>query len=500
MPTTPGTYFASLTVYDDGEDNIGETVLPIVILPALSDFVFLTQFLNNGEVGTPYCDLLRGGERRRPRSTSAPRACRRGSRSIRSPAASAARRPSTGTFLVSISASDGVNTITTNLSRRDRAGRGEQLPLEPLRAARRDRERESTTASPRSRSPPRRAEGGHLLGAGPADRHHLRRELRRAQRHAHEVGEYPIVLTATDAGSSETLTLSLVFVVLPAGGGDVSQISVNFWVTKESLKLASRTAASRGASRRSTTPTAARATASIRRPTPSRPQLGDRERSSVDPGEFVGTDQQMSLPEPRAASCRARGQLDAGQADPLLADRQRHAHRDRPRRAGADGHDRRSQLSPAALVRREGRLQAGARLRAHRLRAEQGLAHGGGPGLDSREALAAALGPRASLRGRRQHAAHPASSTARPCCFDRDFTALGGVATHGIDSKTGKPTIAFRTLSDLALTDRIALSYSSSKGAIKLALSGLDLGGHHGRRGAPDVRAHDRDARSTPRP
>ena len=48
-------------------------------------------------------------------------------------------------------------------------------------------------------------------------------------------GEFPVTFTATDG--SETITLDLTFIVLPATGGDVSQIVVNFWVTRASLKL-----------------------------------------------------------------------------------------------------------------------------------------------------------------------------------------------------------------------------------------------------------------------
>ncbi|MHC4986370.1 MAG: putative Ig domain-containing protein, partial [Planctomycetota bacterium] len=55
-PTSPGTFFTSLSVTDFGDDNKGVTVLPLTVLPLLSDFELLTQTLNNGEVGTPFCD------------------------------------------------------------------------------------------------------------------------------------------------------------------------------------------------------------------------------------------------------------------------------------------------------------------------------------------------------------------------------------------------------------------------------------------------------------
>jgi hypothetical protein len=61
--------------------------------------------------------------------------------------------------------------------------------------------------------------------------------------------------------------------------------------------------------------------------------------------------------------------------------------------------------------------------------------------------------------------------------LDRDFTALGGPEKETTDSKTGKPVFSFKTLSDTELTNRVAMSYASSKGAMKLTLTALDLTG-----------------------
>jgi hypothetical protein len=58
---------------------------------------------------------------------------------------------------------------------------------------------------------------------------------------------------------------------------------------------------------------------------------------------------------------------------------------------------------------------------------------------------------------------------------DRDFTALGGPATTGVDSRTGKPWVSFRTLSDASTTDRVAMRYSSHSGQLSLTLSELNL-------------------------
>src|SRR5262245_64758971 len=65
-PTAAGTFYITYTVYDlpgNTEENIAAAVVPITIHPADTveplddyDFEFVTQFLNNGEVGTAFCD------------------------------------------------------------------------------------------------------------------------------------------------------------------------------------------------------------------------------------------------------------------------------------------------------------------------------------------------------------------------------------------------------------------------------------------------------------
>jgi hypothetical protein len=57
-PTEAGTFYMTITVNDQspGEQNIGATIVPIRIFPAGSTFAFVTEFLNNGEVGTQFCD------------------------------------------------------------------------------------------------------------------------------------------------------------------------------------------------------------------------------------------------------------------------------------------------------------------------------------------------------------------------------------------------------------------------------------------------------------
>src|SRR5690348_5680280 len=58
-PTAAGRFFVTISAYDAGEANNSATILPILILPGNSDLQFITQSLNNGEVGTPFYDVYK---------------------------------------------------------------------------------------------------------------------------------------------------------------------------------------------------------------------------------------------------------------------------------------------------------------------------------------------------------------------------------------------------------------------------------------------------------
>jgi hypothetical protein len=269
------------------------------------------------------------------------------------------------------------------------------------------------------------------------------------------------------------LTLSLVFVVLPATGGDVGLISVNLWVTKESLKLGEdgseswKVSAIYNADRRAGN-----------RFDPAtdnfKARLGNRE-VKVDPGEFVGDDQVMSfqsasdvVPSERVSVSADKQTLSWQTGSDTLTETvpgvraQTVTLGDRTYRLLLSL-DAKGSFKPALSFERTAFVLSKGSLTVE------------GPGLD-----AAKL---SLLLSDRSLAYEGGVSTLRirildgvTELLDRDFTALGGLATVGVDSKTGKPTIAFRTLSDLALTDRVSLQYASSKGAVKLGLSGLNLG------------------------
>ena len=234
-PTAAGRYFVTLSAYDAGEGNNSATVLPILILPSDSDFQFITQSLNNGEVGTPYYDAYQ--------VTNAA-----GSVSF---AASGlppglALDPATGlvsgtptnagTFEVLISATDGHDTIICNLRMLVAPSNTSHFywnvfSLPPgLLGVAYDRQPPIAVAAVNGVSVTYSATGlapginynttsGELTGTPT------------------EVGEFDTLFTATDSSTGEVLILAFHFVILPATGGDISSVPVNFWLTKQKLRL-----------------------------------------------------------------------------------------------------------------------------------------------------------------------------------------------------------------------------------------------------------------------
>jgi len=123
-PTPAGTFYISYTVNDfaPGEENIGTSVVPITIHPLdttepTDDYVFefITQFLNNGEVDTPFCDQYLTQGEACPVTFGA--SGLPAGLTLDPPTGEVTGTPTeAGTFLVTLTANDGTRTITTNLS------------------------------------------------------------------------------------------------------------------------------------------------------------------------------------------------------------------------------------------------------------------------------------------------------------------------------------------------------------------------------------------------
>jgi hypothetical protein len=475
-PTAPGTYFMTLTVYDfdPSDENVGASVVPIRIFPAGgSTFAFVTQFLNNGEVGTPFCDqylvenpalggVVTFGATGLPAGLTLDPAT---GAVIGTPTAD-------GTFLVTITANDGTDTITTNLSMVIAPSSSSSFHWNYLGvpAALKDVEYD--------RVPPivLTAEGaaGAVTYAAtglPAGMSYDAASGEISGTPA-QTGEYPVTFTASDAGSGAVITLDLVFVVLPTTGGDVSQIVVNFWVSRASLRLGEDGSESW---RVSAIYNADRRTGNRFDPATDafEAALGTR-LLQVAAGGMTGDDQSASF-------------SDAGPPSESVS-----VSADRQALSWSTGSDTFSETVPGVLSQRvtlgdsrwrlllrfddRGGFRPTGGFERPAFVLSQGSLSVEGPGLDSAKLTLLLGDPNFSYEGGvsalRLRILEGATEL-----MDREFTALGGPAKLGTDKVTGKTTYAFRTLSDTELTDRISLGYSSGKGAMKVGLSAMDLSG-----------------------
>jgi Putative Ig domain len=472
-PTSAGTFFVSLTVYDfaPGEENIGTSVVPIRILPAGSTFAFLTQFLNNGEVGTPFCDQY---EVANQTGTVSFGASGLPAGLTLDPATGAVTGTPTepGTFLVTLTADDGASTITTNLSMIIAPSASSDFHWNYLGMP------AGLVNTLYDRQPPivltAEGAGGTIsysaLGLpGGIIYDPVSGELSGTPT---QQGEFPVTFTATDG--SETTTLDLVFIVLPETGGDVSQIVVNFWVTGASLKLGEdgkekwKVKAIYNADRRTG-----------ERFDPGtdlfRALLGSH-ILQVDPGECTG-----SVPDQACTYKSASGEIPSVTAK-LTPDKQA--------LSWSMKNDTIAETVPGVLSQtvtlgdnawrvllrfdEKGKFKPALAYERTVFVLSKGSISQKGPGSDTAKLSLLLADP--------NFAYEAGVSTLRirildgtTVLLDRDFTPLGDTAKQGTDKSTGRPWVKFKTLSDDAQTDRVAMKYASNKGKMVLTLSNLDL-------------------------
>ncbi len=471
-PSAAGTYFVNLTAHDKGQGKIAQTVLPLRVFPTdpASTLAFTTQFLNNGEVGTPFCDAWQVEGAAGPVTFG-----------VSGLPDGLALDPLTGVvdgtpmtaghFAVTISANDGTASIRTNLAMHIAWDSTSSfhwnyfgLPA-ALEGEVYDNQPPIVLAADAGMAVAYTAVGlppgiSYDVGSG---------EL---QGTATEMGEYAVTFIATDG--PEVLVLEAFFIVLPASGGDVAQIPVNFWVSKSKV--------SSGEAGRDSWQVVAIYNADRRsgqRFDPSSESLlaalGSRV-IEVEPGEFVGDDARMSFTSPSGDLPAESVRLDAG--------RQRLSWKTKADTINEGVPGVLSQV--VTLGGRSYRLLLSADRKGGVKRAtayertafvvDKGALQLKGAGLDSAKLGLLLADPNASYEA--------GVSTLRvrildgaTVLVDRDFTVLGGPAKLRVDPGSGRPTFAFKTLRDTEPLNQVKLAYASSAGKMKLALSALDLSG-----------------------
>lgn len=234
-PEEAGRFFATFTATDKGEnDNKIIKILPVLVLPATSDFKFTTTILNNGEIGTAYQQpiLVSGDNGAVAYSASGlPSGL-----SIASDTGIISGTPSeSGKFMVNIAAHDDETTISSNLFTLivpsstshfywDFAGipaviynvqYGRQPPI-LIAAVNGSSVTYSALGLPQ----------GIIYNSGTGELSGI----------TVNVGIFPVTFTATNGPEGEVLVYSADFFVFPPSGGDASHIAVNLWIVSQKVK------------------------------------------------------------------------------------------------------------------------------------------------------------------------------------------------------------------------------------------------------------------------
>jgi hypothetical protein len=233
-PAAAGTFFVSISVTDHGEgENKVVTVAPLKILPATNDFAFTTSVLANGEVGTPYCDtwLTTGGQGGVTFSSSGLPA----GLSVDAQTGAVSGTPTVaGTFEVVVGATDGHDTITTNLSMIVAPSSASTMHWDFFGVP------TALIGVTYTRQPPIvvSTSGGTAVtytSIGLPEGIAYNTTTGELTGTPTAVGEYPVTFVATEPGSGAVVTLSLDFLVLPPSGGDALGLAANFWIVKTKL-------------------------------------------------------------------------------------------------------------------------------------------------------------------------------------------------------------------------------------------------------------------------
>ena len=456
---------------DFGENNKAASVIPITILPLASDLRFLTEFLNNGEVGTPYCDVwLTENASGTPTfgATGLPDGLL-----IDAATGEVTGTPTVpGSFEVILTASDGGTMITTNL----------QMTVAPSDASgfywmffgiptgiidvNYDRQPPILVYAEGSTDITYSAVGlptgmtysdtsGELSGTNT------------------EIGIYPVTFTAVDNTTGDAITLTIEFIVLPPGGGDETQIPVNFWVQKEKLKTGTL---GKDSWVGKAIFNADRTTANRFDPVLDTVMLGIGSKVlQVDPGLLTGTEKSLTYKTPKGVTPAEQVKLSLAKQTIQWSSKKDTLAETLP---GLFDHD-------AVIGSRGYRLglqfDEGGNFRAPfgldrvAFVLYSGKIKVAAPGKDNAKLSMLLYDPNFFYDPNLAPELRIRILDGTSVVFERDFSALGEVSI-GTDKRTGQVTWSLKTTKDVADVDRISkFAFASAKGKLTLSITDADL-------------------------
>jgi len=469
-PTASGRFYTTLSIRDAGENNLVATVTPLVVLPEGSTVRITTTVLNNGEVGTPYCDTWIASD--------AQGAVRFGASGLPpgldvAPATGVVSGTPTlaGTFTVLITAADSVGTATTNLTMIVAPSATNSLFWDPVALP------TAFAGVSYSRQPPIAvtSQNGTTVSysaIGLPQGIAIDATSGALSGTAVDVGEYPVTFRATDSSSGVEIEQTIDFLVLPPSGGDASVIAVNLWITSELLRVG-RPGRDLWTGR--CIYNADRRTDSLFDPATDGVALTLGSRSiTLDPGSLTGTPRLYRYRSPRGEKPVVSVNVSPSKQTIQWSSRS----------------DTLTESLPSAS-RLTVAVDRGYRMDQYvdgtgRFRAPSGYRRTAyvvsGGSLVPGAAAAKGSANLSILLGDPAFAYEAGVSTLRirvlrdgAAVIDRDFTALG-TASESRDRRTGLPVVNLRTARDAETVNRVVrCTYSTKSGRMSLRLAGLDL-------------------------
>jgi hypothetical protein len=472
-PLAAGTFFVTLSAFDPGDGNKVAKILPLLVLPQdLSTFQFETQFLNNGEAGTPYhMQVVISGN---SGAVSYGASGMPAGLTMDNAGLITGTPTESGTFIVSLTASDSDGSIVTNLSMSIVPSNTSELYFDffgiPAAIVNQDYTRQPPIAVSAVNNTGTLTYAATGLPAGMA----FSTTSGEISGTPIEVGEYPMTVTVVDGTTSETLTISFDFVVLPPTGGDTSAITTNLFVTKAKLKPGD---AANGSWSGQAVFNADRRVANVFDPATDGFALSIGSFDLLVPaGSLAGTAKKYAFASPAGEDPAVKLQVSPakqslkwsvknGTFTEAVPATLRHTTVIGSRGYRLDeAYSERGSFKPALAYRRKSFVATKGTITAlgagndsislSLLMADPGFAYESGVSV---------------LRFRLLDAGTPV--------FDKTFTTLGS-ATTGTDRATGATTYKMKGLADPDATNRLArFSYQSAKGKMTLAFSDLTLAG-----------------------